>query len=164
MGSFDVNTDSLIFSQGETHTYQNSGHSTFEFSIAYRVRLAADSKSTNPDDYFFINFGHGVDYGDFSGNEKGEFTGGTYNLLDNISAPLTDTIYAVDIIHKVGANEGGDNFERLASYSSINPGSTSWSSTNAFTANFTIVPEPNAYALIAGMFGLAFIALKRRKA
>ncbi|MEC7287300.1 MAG: hypothetical protein VXU42_01250, partial [Verrucomicrobiota bacterium] len=118
-----------------------------------------------PEDYFFINMGDGVDYGDGSGNEKAEFTftTGGYNLLDNIVAPDTETIYAVDIVHKVGAWEGGTNFERLASYSNFNPGSTSWSETNAFTTSFTVIPEPNAYALIAGIFGLAYIALKRRQ-
>ena len=156
LGSFDVATDSLILSQGETLTFQNSGHSTFAFAIAYNVRLATDSKSTDPGDYIFIGMGDGVDYGDGSGNEKAEFTftTGGYNLLDNIVAPDTETIYAVDFVHKTGAWEGGSNFERLASYSNFNPGSTNWSETNAFTANFTVVPEPNAYALIAGMFGL----------
>lgn len=165
LGSFDVATDSLIFSQGETLTFQNDSggpnHSTFAFNIAYNVRQATDSKSTNPGDYIFIGMGDGVDLG--GGNEKGEFTGGTFNLLDGLTAPTTITTYAVDIVHKVGAWEGGSNFERLASYSNINPGSTSWSNTDAFTANFTVVPEPNAYALIAGMFGLAYIALKRRQ-
>ena len=159
-GTFDVDTDSLIFSQGETLTYQNLGHSTFEFAIAYRVRLATDSKSTNPGDYSFISLGNGVDIG--NGDEKGEFTNGNIDLLTGIATPAAETIYAVDIIHKVGAWEGGSNFERLASYENINPGSTSWANTDAFTANFTVVPEPNAYALIAGMFGLAYIALRRR--
>ncbi|MEC8209214.1 MAG: hypothetical protein VX051_02025, partial [Verrucomicrobiota bacterium] len=163
LGTFDVGTDSLIFSQGETLTFQNSGHSTFAFAIAYRVRLATENTSTSASDYNFISMGDGVDYGDGSGNEKGEFTFGSINLLTDIIAPTSETIYAVDIVHKVGAWEGGDNFERLASHENINPGSTSWSNTDAFTANFTVVPEPNAYALIAGIFGLAYIALKRRR-
>lgn len=169
LGSFDVDTDSLFFSQGETLTFQNSdggpNHSTFGFAIAYRVRSADAAKSTNPGDYIFINMGDGVDYGDGSGNEKAEFTftTGGYNLLDNIVAPDTETIYAVDFVHKTGAWEGGSNFERLGSYSNINPGSTNWSEVNAFSANFTVVPEPNSYALIAGIFGLAYIALKRRQ-
>ncbi|HBR94127.1 MAG TPA: hypothetical protein DEA90_08175 [Opitutae bacterium] len=33
-----------------------------------------------------------------------------------------------------------------------------------YTADFTIVPEPGTYALIAGCLGLAFVALKRRSA
>ena len=165
LGEFNVDTDSLILSQGETLTFQNSGHSTFGFAIAYRVRSADAAKSTNPGDYIFINMGDGVDYGDGSGNEKAEFTftTGGYNLLDNIVAPDTETIYAVDFVHKTGAWEGGSNFERLGSYSNINPGSTNWSEVNAFSANFTVVPEPNSYALIAGIFGLAYIALKRRQ-
>ena len=107
--------------------------------------------------------GDGVDYGDGSGNEKAEFTNGGYNLLNNIVAPDTETIYAVDFVHKTGAWEGGSNFERLGSYSNTSPGSTNWSEVNAFSANFTVVPEPNSYALIAGIFGLAYIALKRRQ-
>ena len=161
LGSFDVNTDSLIFSQGETLTYQNSGHSTFGFAIAYRVRLAADAKSTDPSAYGYITtMGDGVDLG--GGDEKAEFTA-NLNLLAGIAAPAIATDYAVDIIHKVGAWEGGSNFERLANLNN-NTGSTSWGVVDAFTTNITVVPEPNAYALIAGMFGLAYIALKRRQA
>ena len=162
LGTFDVDTDSLIFSQAETLTFQNSGHSTFGFATAYRVRLASESKSTDPSAYNFISMGDGVDLG--GGDEKGEFTGGTTDFLSDITAPVIATDYAVDIIHKVGAWEGGGDFERLANLNEINPGSTSWGATDAFTATFTVVPEPNAYALIAGMFGLAYIALKRRQA
>jgi hypothetical protein len=162
LGSFDVDTDSLIFSQAETLTYQNSGHSTFEFATAYRVRLASESKSTVASAYSFISMIDDIDLG--NGDEKGEFTGSTIDLLAGIAAPVSETVYAVDIIHKVGAWEGGGNFERLANLNETSPGSTDWGSTNAFTANFTVVPEPNTYALIAGMFGLAYIALKRRQA
>ena len=72
LGSFDVDTDSLIFSQGETLTYQNSGHSTFGFATAYRVRLASEAKSTDAAAYNFVLMGDGVDLG--GGDEKGEFT------------------------------------------------------------------------------------------
>ena len=162
LGTFDVDTDSLIFSQAETLTFQNSGHSTFEFATAYRVRLASESKSTVASAYSFISMIDDIDLG--NGDEKGEFTGGTIDFLSGIAAPAVATDYAVDIIHKVGAWEGGGNFERLANLNETSPGSTDWASTNAFTANFTVVPEPNTYALIAGMFGLAYIALKRRQA
>lgn len=166
LGSFDVDTDSLIFSQGETLTFQNNtggdNHSTFSFAIAYRVRLAAASKSTVPADYVFILMGDGSDIG--GGDEKGEFTGGTTDLLTGITAPSVATDYAVDIVHKVGAWEGGGDFERLANINEANPGSTAWGNTDAFTATFTVVPEPGTYALIAGIFGLAFVALKRRNA
>ena len=159
--SLDLDTDSLIFSQGETLTYQDNGHSTFGFAIAYRVRLASESKSTDPTAYNFISMGDGVSIG--GNNKKGEFTGGITDLLAGIAEPVTETVYAVDIIHKVGAWEGGSNFERLANINETSPGSTSWGATDAFTATFSVVPEPNAYALIAGMFGLAYMALKRRQ-
>ena len=159
--SLDLDTDSLIFSQGETLTYQDNGHSTFGFAIAYRVRLASESKSTDPTAYNFISMGDGVSIG--GNNKKGEFTGGITDLLAGIAEPVTETVYAVDIIHKVGAWDGGSNFERLANINETSPGSTSWGATDAFTATFSVVPEPNAYALIAGMFGLAYIALKRRQ-
>jgi hypothetical protein len=162
LGSFDVDTDSLIFSQAETLTFQNNEHSTFGFAVAYRVRLATDSKSTDPTAYSFISMGDGIVIS--GGDEKGEFTGGTTDFLAGITAPATETVYAIDIIHKVGAYEGGGNFERLANINDANPGSTAWGETDAFTATFTVVPEPSTYALIAGMFGLAFVALKRRNA
>ena len=63
LGSFDVDTDSLIFSQGETLTYQNSGHSTFAFATAYRVRLATESKSTDASAYNFISMIDDIDLG-----------------------------------------------------------------------------------------------------
>jgi hypothetical protein len=101
LGSFDVATDSLIFSQGETLTFQNNFHSTFGFAIAYRVRLASDLTSTDPSAYGYITtMGDGVDLG--GGDEKGEFTA-NINLLAGIAVPAAETVYAVDIIHKVGA-------------------------------------------------------------
>ena len=108
--------------------------------------------------------GDGVDYGDGSGNEKAEFTftTGGYNLLNNIVALDTETIYTVDIVHKTGAWEGGSNFERLEVIQILIPDQPI-GPMYAFSANFTVVPEPNSYALIAGIFGLAYIALKRRQ-
>ncbi len=157
LGNMTVGSSSLILSQGETLTFQNSGHSTFEFALAYRVRLASDLQSTNPADYSFILMGDGFDIG--GGDEKAEFTGATIDLLAGISAPLIPTLYAVDIIHKAGAFEGGSNFERLANANNPNPGDTSWASTDAFTATFTAVPEPAAAFLSA--FGV-FLLLRRR--
>ena len=97
LGSFDYNTESLIFSQGETLTFQNDGHSTFGFAIAYRVRLDSDSRSVDPSDYSFISMGDGFDIG--NGDEKGEFTGGDTDLLASIASPYIGANYAVDIIH-----------------------------------------------------------------
>lgn len=158
LGTFNIG-GSLVFSQMETLTFQNSGHSTFEFALAYRIRLQSDAKSTNPANYAFITMGDGVDIG--SGNEKAEVTGQTINLISGLT-PSFSTIYAIDIIHKAGAWEGGSNFERLANLSNTNPGSTNWASTNAFTANFTVIPEPSTWMLLAGSLTLFMIFRRRR--
>jgi hypothetical protein len=160
LGSFNIG-GSLVLSQGETLTFQNSGHSTFAFALAYRIRLASALKSTNPVDYIFIGMGDGVSIG--GGDEKGEFTGGTTNFINGLT-PLSPTLYAIDIIHKVGAFEGGSNFERMASISNPNPGSTAWGDTNAFSATFTVIPEPATWALLAGSLAITTIFRRRRAA
>jgi hypothetical protein len=161
LGDITIGTSSLTISQFETLTFQNSEHSTFDFAFAYRVRLASDAQSTNPGDYTFVGMGNGVGFGG-GGDEKAEVTGATINLLSGISAPAfpTTVVYAVDIIHKAGAYEGGSNFERLANVNNANPGSTSWGSTDAFTATFTVVPEPASATL--GLIGAALLLRRRR--
>ncbi|MGA0369171.1 MAG: PEP-CTERM sorting domain-containing protein [Kiritimatiellia bacterium] len=166
LGEFIIGTDTLILSQGETFTFQNSGHSTFEFAFAYRVRLNSDSKSTNPVDYSFVGMGDGATYvGAGSGDEKAEFTGASIDMLSGITTPLIPTTYAIDIIHKAGAWEGGSNFERLASRNSHNPGDTSWASVDAFTATFSVIPEPSSIVMLAltGVAAGGLALLKRHK-
>ena len=158
LGTLNPGDDTLVLSQAETLTYQNSGHSTFEFALAYRVRLASDPQSTTPGDYTFVLMGDGTSIG--GGDEKGEFTGATINLLNGITASGSPTVYAVDIVHKVGAWEGGSNFERLANVNDPNPGGTSWGGTDAFTATFTVVPEPSSAVL--GLLGATALLRRRR--
>jgi hypothetical protein len=159
-GNITIGSSTLILSQFETLTFQNSGHSTFEFALAYRVRLASAPQSTNPADYAFVAMGNGVSIG--GGDEKAEVTGATINLLAGISTPTypTTQTYAVDIIHKAGAWEGGSNFERLANVNNTNPGGTSWAGTDAFTATFTVVPEPGS--AVIGLLGAALLLRRRR--
>ena len=102
-------------SSAETLAWASDGHSTFAGALAYRVRPASEGKSTNPSDYIFLNMGGGNSIG---GNDKKFEWVGSFNLLDLISAPTTTTTYNFDFVHKVGAWEGGSNFERLASLSS----------------------------------------------
>ncbi len=160
LGSFNLG-DSLVLSQGETFTFQNSGHSTFEGALAYRIRLSTAAKSTDPAAYAFIGMGDGVAIG--NGDEKFEFTGQSINLLSGLN-PTAPTTYNIDIVHKVGAWEGGSNFERLASISNASPGSTSWGDINAFTAEFTVIPEPSTYALLSlAAAGLGAHVIRRRR-
>lgn len=155
LGTLTVGSSSIL-SQAETLTFQNSGHSTFGFALAYRVRPNASPQSTNPSDYIFRSMGDGVGFGG-GGDEKGEFTSETINFMSGIT---TNGIYAVDIVHKVGAFEGGSNFERLANVNNPNPGGTNWAGTDAFTANFTVVPEPASAML--GLIGSVLLLRRRR--
>lgn len=162
LGSFTV-AQSLTLSAAETFTFQNSGHSTFAGALAYRIRLSSASKSTDPLQYSFQSMGDGVPVGN-PGDEKFEFSGATINLLSGITAPVAPTVYSIDIIHKVGAFEGGSNFERLASLANPDPGSTAWVDVNAFTAEFTVIPEPSTYALLGlGALAMSGYALRHRR-
>lgn len=157
LGSFSAG-GTLNLTQMETLSYADSGHSTFDFAFAYRIRLTTLPASTNPSDYaFLIASNGGSDDGvSIGGNdEKGEWTG-TVNLLSGLS----NGTYAIDIVHKAGAWEGGSNFERLANANNVQPGSTSWSSIAPYTATFTVIPETST-SLLGGV-GLLLLLRRRR--
>jgi hypothetical protein len=165
LGTFDKRESGsgglLKLSSAETFTYANSPHSTFAGALAYRVRLSTEEKSINPSDYIFLDMGDGNSIG--GNDEKFSWTGNV-NLLDLISAPTTTTTYNFDFVHKVGAWEGGGNFERLASLSSPTGETTSWGSIDAFTVQATVVPEPSTGMLMGmGIAGLVTIRILRKK-
>ena len=161
LGTFDKRESGsgglLNMSSAETLAWASDGHSTFAGALAYRVRPASEGKSTNPSDYIFLNMGGGNSIG---GNDKKFEWVGSFNLLDLISSPTTTTTYNFDFVHKVGAWEGGSNFERLASLSSPTGGTTSWGSIDAFTVQATVVPEPST-GMLMGM-GIAGLLIVRR--
>ena len=161
LGTYDKRGEAgsslLKLSLAETLAWASDVHSTFAGALAYRVRPASEGKSTNPSDYTFLNMGNGSSIG---GNDKKFEWVGSFNLLDLISAPTTITTYNFDFVHKVGAWEGGSNFERLASLSSPTGGTTSWGSIDAFTVQATVVPEPST-GMLMGM-GIAGLLVVRR--
>jgi hypothetical protein len=165
LGTYDKRGEAgsslLKLSLAETLTWQDSGHSTFGGVLFYRVRPSTEGKSTNPGNYSLLMMGDGSSIG--GNNEKFSWTGNV-NLLDLISTPTTTTTYNFDFVHKVGAWEGGSNFERLANLSNPQPGSTSWGSIDAFTVQATVVPEPSTGMLMGmGFAGLVTIRLLRKK-
>ncbi len=162
LGSFAIGGN-LVLSAAETLAFQDGGSSTFAGALAYRVRLSTAPKSTNPSDYTFQDMGNGVSIG--GNNRKFDFSGGSFNLLSGYS-PASPTDYSIDIVHKIGANDGGggSNFEWLANLNSTQPGNTTWGAINAFTATYTVVPEPSTYALLGlGAIAIFSYAVRRRK-
>jgi hypothetical protein len=87
-------------------------------------------------------------------NRFWQITTSTQNLLNNNGVgALAEGAYTFQAYFEGftnGVNTDGNIF--------LNNGGDNYS------ASFTVVPEPGTYALIAGMFGLAFVALKRRRA
>jgi hypothetical protein len=88
-----------------------------------------------------------------SGNNRfWQITSGTQNMLNNNGigdlAQGSYTFSAYFEGYTNGTNTAGNIF--------LNNGGSN------YTASFTVVPEPGTYALIAGMLGLTFVALKRR--
>jgi len=165
LGTYDkrgeAGSNLLKLSLAETLTWQDGGHSTFAGALFYRVRPSTVGKSTNPGEYTLLDMSNGNSLG--GNNKKFEWTG-IVNLLDLITAPTTTTTYNFDFVHKVGAYEGGSNFERLANLSNPQPGSTSWGSIDAFTVQATVVPEPSTGMLMGmGIAGLVTIRILRKK-
>jgi hypothetical protein len=165
LGTYDKRGEAgsslLKLSLAETLTWQDGGHSTFAGALFYRVRPSTVGKSTNPGEYTLLDMSNGSSLG--GNNKKFEWTG-IVNLLDLITAPTTTTTYNFDFVHKVGAWEGGSNFERLANLSNPQPGSTSWGSIDAFTVQATVVPEPSTGMLMGmGIAGLVTVRLLRKK-
>ena len=166
LGTYDkrgeAGSNLLKLSLAETLSWQDSGHSTFAGVLFYRVRPSTEGKSTNPGSYSLLTMGDGSSIG--GNNEKFLWTG-SVNLLDLISAPTTTTTYNFDFVHKVGAWEGGSNFERFATLSNPQPGSTSWGSIDAFTVQATVVPEPSTGMLMGmGIAGLLIVRRLRKNA
>jgi hypothetical protein len=165
LGTYDKRGEAgsslLKLSLAETLTWQDGGHSTFAGAFFYRVRPSTVGKSTNPGEYTRLDMNNVISLG--GNNKKFEWTG-SVNLLDLVTAPTTTTTYNFDFVHKVGAWEGGSNFERLANLSDPQPGSTSWGSIDAFTVQATVVPEPSTGMLMGmGIAGLVTIRILRKK-
>jgi hypothetical protein len=166
LGTYDKRGEAgsslLKLSVAETFAWSDSGHSTFAGAFFYRARPSTEGKSTNPGDYTLLDMGNGSSAG--GNNKKFEWTG-YVNLLDLISTPTTTTTYNFDFVHKIGAWEGGSNFERLANLNNTQPGSTSWGSISAFTVQATIVPEPSTGMLMGmGIAGLLIVRRLRKNA
>ena len=136
LGTYNTTTsDNLTLNGGGMLTYKNNGSNISGAHVYYKIDNGNYSSA--------IALGFNEDLG--GGDQRWYSQASSFNLLDGLSNGAHTVSVYFDATH-----DGGTHYE--------NNGSAD------FTANFTVVPEPNTYALIAGMFGLAYIVLKRRQA
>jgi hypothetical protein len=159
LGTFNVDIgDSLVLSGGEVLTFKNGGSDVSAASIEWRVNRVTPTASTGSFAAVNIGFSENATFADAAsnsfggtGDQKWASIASTPNVLAGLTAgTIANPIeYELEVFFKSTttdgdqfSNNGGDNF----------------------TATFTVVPEPSSYALLAGMLGLTFVALKRRRA
>lgn len=153
IGEFDLtSSDSLQLSAFELDTFKNSGSDVTGAQLEYRVyELGQTPGSFNTVAGGFVA---NATYTDAAGNSitgSGDQNWGvapTASLGDLLSGTVAGKTYEVEIF-MTSFNSDGDAF--------ANAGGSN------FTASFTTVPEPGTYALIAGMLGFCYVAIRRRK-
>jgi len=152
IGEFDLtDTDTLQISAFEVDSSKSGGGNVTGAEMQYRVFEQGETPGAfNTVAAGFLSNATFTSAAGNSGAGSGDQRWGvnpTATLGNLLAGTEANKTYDVEIFFKAFTNEG-DQF-------SNNGGSN-------FTASFTTVPEPGTYALIAGMFGLAFVALKRR--
>ena len=146
LGDFDTTTDSLVLNGGGILTFKNSGDDITGASVFYSI---------NGGSFTEIVLGFNEDsVSDNSGDQRWYSEGSSIDLLDGLG--VGDHTIAVFFEAPFTFTGGGGG----SGTHTINNG------TSNYVADFSItaVPEPGAFALLAGIFGLSFVALKRRKA
>lgn len=142
--------DTLTISAAEVLTFKNGLSDVFSAELSYSVYASGGSAGAFTT--VGINFGSNAAFNDLLGNN---FTNGGDQSWSNISSTpevasaLTAGDYVLEVFWRATSSDG-EHF-------SNNGG-------NNLLATFSVVPEPNTYALIAGMLGLGYVALCRRRA
>lgn len=149
LGVFNT-TDNLQLG-GQTKTFKNNGTDVTSASLFYRIWTGSESGAFTQLSYAFQidNVGGTANDQQWGTDVAGSNASAYYtsNLLSGLSAGD----YTVEVYTEITTN-GVDAASPIAS----NNGSAN------FEATFTVVPEPGSFALLAGIAGLAFVALRRR--
>jgi hypothetical protein len=119
---------------------------------------------------------HAFDFGNDTDNTIGEWStdGGSnwtkfYDTQDDGNGILTDTISGTGITGKTAlkiryTTTAGNNKDNQQIFGVRDPDGSaplgSW--THSVTAEFTAIPEPGTFALLAGFFGLGYVMVRRR--
>ncbi|MDG1241259.1 MAG: PEP-CTERM sorting domain-containing protein [Opitutae bacterium] len=144
LGTFDTTTsDSLVLNGGSVLTYKNDTDNISGASVFYSINGAAFTE---------ITLGFNEDNVNGSGGDQRWYSEeSSVDLLSGLSSGnhTIAVMYEAPFTYTGGGGGSGTHAE--------NNGDSN------FTANFTVVPEPGTCALIAGLFGMTFVALRRRQ-
>ena len=159
LGTFNVTEgDTLVLSGGEVLTFKNAGagDNVTGAEIQYRINRVTAPSDIGSFSAIGINFTANASFNDAAGNN---FSGGGDQKWANISS-TADLLSGLD----VGTVASPIEYEvevYFRAFTSLGDRFSSDSGNN-YTATFTLVPEPSAFALLAGLFGLGFVAMNRR--
>lgn len=143
LGDFDTTTDTLALNGGGILTFKNDTDNITGASVFYSINSGGFNE---------IALGFNEDNVNGSGGDQRWYSqGSNIDLLDGLG--IGDHTIAV-------------YFEAPFTYTG---GSGTHSISNSaanYVADFSItaVPEPGVFALLAGLFGLSFVAINRRRA
>lgn len=143
LGDFDTTTDTLVLNGGGVLTFKNGTDDITGASVFYSI---------NGGSFTEIALGFNEDNVNGNGGDQRWYSqASSIDLLDGLG--IGDHTIAVFF-------EAPFTFDFGSGTHTIN------NSTANYVADFSItaVPEPSAFALLAGIFGLSFVAIKRRKA
>lgn len=148
--TFNVGTDTLLIGNSQIDTFKNSGGNVTGGELQYQVYKTLDGAGS----FSTLTFGFQsnqpyTDLGGMSITGTDDQAWGNTDDIDLLALTSGSGDYTIEIFFRAFTNEG----DRL----SDNGGSN-------FKATFSVVPEPSAYALIAGLLGLSFVAMRRRNA
>ncbi|MGB0415715.1 MAG: PEP-CTERM sorting domain-containing protein [Coraliomargarita sp.] len=150
LGDFEAGTDTLQLG-GQTKTFKNSSSDVTGASLFYRIWSGSESGSFSELSYAFqINDVGGTPGDQQWGTDASGINASAFYTADLISG-LSAGDYTLEVYTRITTNGVDAPAEMFANNGGAN-----------YEATFTVVPEPGSFALLAGLSGLAFLALRRR--
>ena len=138
LGTFDINTDSLLVIGGGVLTFKNGGSDVTSATVAYRIDGGA---------FQFLNLGFNEnDVSGSVGDQRWASTDASVNVL----AGLTNGTHTLSAYTFASVNDGtGTVFDSQLG--------------NNYNATFTVVPEPSTWAMMLAGLGVLVVVQHRRR-